>query len=106
MVVDEYEDAVLEPVDAFDPSIEELEAFTGIYHSDDAEAELTLSIKEDGLVAERRPGSTFSLSPIYTDTFRTNIGLLRFNRGDGGDITGFRLSQPRVYGMEFERRGP
>ena len=106
VVVDGYEDAALEPVDAFDPTVEELEAFTGIYQSEDAEAELTLSIDEGGLVAERRPGSTFSLRPIYTDTFRTNIGLLRFNRGDGGDITGFRLSQPRVYGMEFERKGP
>lgn len=103
VLVDGHEDGVLEPVDTFDPSVDALEAFTGTFYSADAETEVSLAVQDGELVVQRRPRATFPATPVYTDAFRTNMGLLRFERNESGDVIGFRLSRSRVYGMPFER---
>lgn len=102
--VDGYDEGIREPVASFEPTTDELQAFTGTFHSRDAETTLTLRVRDEKLVAERRPDDEFSMSPVYEDAFRASgLGLLRFHRGDDGTVSSFSLSRYRVFDMRFER---
>lgn len=102
--VDGYDEGIREPVASFDPTPDELQVFTGTFHSEDAETTLTLRVKDDELVAERRPDDEFSLTPVYESAFRASgFGLLRFRRGEEDALSSFSLSRYRVFDMRFER---
>lgn len=102
--VDGHDEGIREPVSSFEPTSDELQAFTGTFHSEDAETTLTLRVDDEELVVERRPDDEFSVTPVYEDAFRASgLGLLRFHRADEGLISSFSLSRYRVFDMQFER---
>ena len=100
----EYYDNSYEPVDEFAPDAAALEAYAGIYHSDDAETTLMVAAEGDRLVARRRPDARFELEPVYEDAFNAgSLGRLRFERGPDGRVHALGLRQGRVYDMRFQR---
>lgn len=98
-----HEVAAYEPVEAFAPGATELAAYTGTFHSDDAEATFTLSVQRGQLAMHRRDGARLVLTPVYPDVFRTGLGLVRFHRDGQGRISEFGVRQARVYDMRFQR---
>jgi CubicO group peptidase (beta-lactamase class C family) len=98
-------EATFAPVDAFDPDAAALGAYAGTFHSDDAETTLTLRVEDGALVAARRPGTRFVLTPLYPDTFRSGLGLIRFHRDPSGRINALGLRQSRVHDLRFVRIG-
>lgn len=87
------------------PTTNELQAFTGTYHSSEAEVSFQLDVKDGKLRCFRRPDNYFFLTPLYQDTFRTGSGsLVRFRRDASGKITGFGYSVARASGVWFERQ--
>jgi CubicO group peptidase (beta-lactamase class C family) len=98
-------ETVYEPVDAFAPTAVELAAYVGTYHSDDAETTLLLRAEDGRLVAYRRAGARFELTPVYQDVFRSGLGLVRFHRDETGRIAELGLRQQRVHDLRFQRIG-
>lgn len=98
-----WEEAIWEPVDPVQPTIEALASYAGDYHSPDAEATYTVAVEEGELVILRRPASSFSLEPVYADTFRSPLGLIRFHRDARGRVVELGLRQGRVHDMRFRR---
>jgi CubicO group peptidase (beta-lactamase class C family) len=93
---------------------ETLADFHGNYTSEEAEAAVAVEtmrgILSDGremLVMRRRPDQLMPLTPVYADAFQAAIGLVRFHRDDAGRVTGFSVSQDRVWDLRFTREsGP
>ena len=93
----EYEDGTYEPVDELKPSEEELRAYEGEYHSNDAETTLEAVLEDGALVVRRRPDRSFVLSPVYRDAFdAARLGFIRFRRDSDGKVVELRLRLPRV----------
>jgi CubicO group peptidase (beta-lactamase class C family) len=90
-----------ERVEPFAPTAAQLEAFAGVYRSDEIEATYRLVIKDGGLRLERLKSTPSVLEPLVTDTFSSQPGVIRFTRDAAGAVTGFVLEAGRVRGMKF-----
>jgi hypothetical protein len=93
----------LEPVDPFKPTPEDLARYAGEYSNDEAEATYTFTVAEDALVRVDRYGSEVRLVPVYPDAFNARGTMYIFLRDDSGGVTGFSLSQGRVWDLRFQR---
>ncbi|HSC29263.1 MAG TPA: hypothetical protein VLD67_18450, partial [Vicinamibacterales bacterium] len=78
--------------------------YAGTYTSEEAEVTMTAAIQDGVVVLRRRPDSTLRLTPVYADGFRGQIGFVRFHRDASGQITGFSVSQERVWDLRFTRQ--
>jgi hypothetical protein len=104
MIVDQAADTVhFEPVDAFDPTPAELEAYAGTWHSSEAEATWTTEVRDSRLVLVDRYGQARPLGPLYPDAFGTAGNVFRFSRDASGAFTGMRWGQGRVWSIRFDR---
>ena len=100
----EYYDNTWEPVEEFAPTVGQLDAYSGTFHSGDAETTLVVAVEDGRLVAWRRPDARFELEPVYEHAFNAGgLGRLRFDLGADGRATAFGMRQGRVYDMRFER---
>ncbi len=100
----EYYDNTYEPVDEFAPASGQLDAYTGTFHSADAETTLMVAVEDGRLVAKRRPDAVFELEPVYQDAFDAGgLGRIRFDLGADGRAEAFGIRQGRVYDMRFQR---
>ena len=81
-----------------------LSDFVGDYWSDEAETKLTAQIDRDRLVLRRRPGTLISLDLVGKDTFRGQIGTVRFHRNASGAVESLSIKQDRVWDLRFERQ--
>jgi YD repeat-containing protein len=77
--------------------------YAGRYTSDEAEVTMTAAVEENVLVLKRRPDTSMALTPLYADAFRGAPGFLRFKRDGTGRVTGFTLTQDRVWSLEFKK---
>jgi CubicO group peptidase (beta-lactamase class C family) len=98
-----WEEGVYEPVESFEPSLEELAAYVGDFRSADAEVTFRVALEDGRLVVHRRPSSTLPLEPVYLDGFRSPLGFVRFFRDGTGRVTELGLSQARVHDIRFHR---
>jgi hypothetical protein len=104
MFTGEYEDDTFEPVAVFSPSEADLSAYAGEYYSPDAETTYVVGVEDSNLVVRRRPNVTIELSPVYPDCFAfAQMGFVRFERDDAGNVVTLHLTVSRVYDMRFER---
>jgi CubicO group peptidase (beta-lactamase class C family) len=94
-----------EPVQPFDPTPSELEAYTGTWHSPEAEATYTIEVRDGGLVLVDRYGRARPIQPAYLDTFEIGGNVFRFIRDASGAITEMRWGQGRVWSLRFEQVG-
>jgi CubicO group peptidase (beta-lactamase class C family) len=78
--------------------------YVGAYMSAEADVTMTVSAESWGLELESKPDSSRRLTPVYADAFRSALGFIRFHRNAAGRVTGFSLSQDRVWDLRFERQ--
>jgi hypothetical protein len=58
-------------------------------------------------VPEDRRSAAVTMTPPFTDTFRTADGMiLHFQRSAQGGITGFDVTTGRVYSLAFRPKKP
>ena len=91
-------------VSAEDLAPRALADYAGRYSSDEAEVSMTIAVDQQALVLKRRPDTVMRLSPLYADAFRGPIGFIRFTRDGAGKVTGFTLTQDRVWALTFTRQ--
>jgi len=96
-----YGDDVWERVEPWTPANQS--AFVGVYASDEAETVLRVVVENGNLAIHRRPNSSFTLKPTYTDAFECSLGNVRFLRDATGKIAALSLSGPRVWDLRFTR---
>src|SRR5690606_156560 len=92
------------------PSPQQLQAYTGTFHSDELDVARPFLVHE-GRLAIRRESRKFvaniePLQPAMQDSFSGDAGFIRFTRDAAGRVTGFDLSSSRMKGIRFERRQP
>ncbi len=76
--------------------------YVGTYVSDEAEVTFVASVQDGTLVLKRRPDTTIRLAAVYADGFR-GLGFIRFHRDSAGKVTGFSVSQDRVWDLRFAK---
>jgi CubicO group peptidase (beta-lactamase class C family) len=94
---------VMHAVAPFAPDSEALAQFAGEYESVEVDARWRLVVDGTQLNLYPRRGEPLPLSPAFADAF-TGSGLLRFQRNNAGDVTGFDVSIGRARGIGFRRR--
>jgi hypothetical protein len=90
-------------VPAADVAPRPLADYAGQYSSDEADVSMTVAVDQDALVLKRQPDTVIRLTPLYADAFRGAPGFLRFTRDAASRITGFTLTQDRVWLLKFTR---
>lgn len=93
---------VMVAVAPFAPDANALAAFAGEYESQELDARWRLVVNGMQLELHPRRGDARPLHPAFPDAF-TGAGLLRFQRNDVGDITGFEVDIGRARGISFAR---
>jgi hypothetical protein len=94
---------------AWMPDPRQLARFAGRYSSDEALATWRVEVTDGHLTAtaEDHRALTLMLSPLTSDTFAivhpAVQGKIQFNRNRKGRVTGFTMSDERVYGLTFRR---
>jgi CubicO group peptidase (beta-lactamase class C family) len=97
-----YGEDVWERVEPSAPA--NLNAFAGVYGSDEAEIVLRIAVENGKLVMHRRPDASFPLKPTYLDAFESSIGNVRFLRDASGKVVGLSLAGSRVWDLGFSRQ--
>jgi hypothetical protein len=86
------------------PSLEELEAYAGVFYCRELDATYRLKLGDDDqLVVTTTHSPEEALQSIFSDAFRYEHGNLVFERNADGEVTGFRLSAGRARNFEFVR---
>lgn len=86
------------------PSPADLQAYEGVYASDEAEVEMRAAVENGTLVLKRRPDTTLILTPLYADAFSTQgLGTAIFHRDANRRPVDFTVSQDRVWKLTFRR---
>jgi hypothetical protein len=93
----------LRPVDAFEPSPDQLADFEGRYHSPEAEVTFDVEVRDGRLVLVNRWDLARPVVPAYTDAFLAGGDVLRFERGPGGRVLTLHLGGSRVWNLVFQR---
>ncbi len=106
-LIDSDGDSVtFEPVAEAAPTLQELRAYEGEYHSDEAEADYSVRVRDGVLTLELRPHVRTPLTPSYADAFTTPSGsLVRFLRAPDGRVREMSFGLGRVRDLRFARRG-
>lgn len=94
---------IWEAVPAFAPKPADLEAYAGIYHSDEIDMTYRLSIEGGKLKAWFRPAQHTELAPVYADAFETEGDIVRFTRDASGRVDGFLVYAGRVRHLRFTK---
>ncbi len=89
--------------DAWLPDEEDLKEFTGIYHSTELGTDYKFNIENGRLRFHHRKLESRTLTPVFPDAFHLQGRILTFTRDDRGNVDGFRVSDSRVWGVEFEK---
>jgi CubicO group peptidase (beta-lactamase class C family) len=95
--------SVMHAVAPFAPDAESLAEFAGDYESAELDTRWRLAVDGDQLQLHPRRGEPLPLTPAFADAF-TGSGLLRFERNQANEITGFEVNIGRARGIGFLRR--
>jgi CubicO group peptidase (beta-lactamase class C family) len=91
--------------DAWEPTPSELEAFAGVYHSEELGTEYRLATEDGALWFHHRKLDSQRLTPTFEDGFIIGGDSAVFTRDRTGRIDGFTISDGRVRGVRFDRSG-
>ena len=92
-----------EAAEEWEPGVEELEAFTGRFFSEEIETFYTITLDEDHLVVKQRRMDAADLTPGDEDEFSGGGLQFAFERDRNGQIIGFYVSNGRTRDIRFER---
>lgn len=88
----------------FQPNSQQLQAFTGTYHSADADATYEVIWKDGKLQTFLKPDIYLTLTPYYKNAFENAQGeLLEFQFDKKGKITRFLFTTGRAWNIPFEK---
>jgi CubicO group peptidase (beta-lactamase class C family) len=91
-----------------EPKTSDLEAFPGVYWSDELETQYTIKLKDGKLTAEHIRHGTVDLLPTkLPDQFTTRewfMEQVKFQRDPSGHVTGVTLGGGRLTGILFKRK--
>jgi CubicO group peptidase (beta-lactamase class C family) len=92
------------PVDSWQASAADLQAYAGEYRSAELQTSYVLEVREGRLVARHFRTGDFTFRPTHEDRFEApTFGQVRFVRGAGGAIEGFTSTSDRVRNLRFDR---
>jgi CubicO group peptidase (beta-lactamase class C family) len=91
--------------DPWEPSEADLAAIAGTYASKELGTEYRLVVEGGKLVAKHRKLDDAPLTPALRDSFLLAGALAALTRDGSGRVTGFTLSDGRVWNVRFEREG-
>ena len=97
----------LERVAPYEPTVEELQAFTGKFFSKELETFYTLELRDTTLVLLIRNTEEIKLSALKEDNYKGDIyfiGELAFQRDNTDQVTGFTAANGRTRGIVFEKQ--
>ncbi len=103
-----------ERVEKVSPTKTELRQYAGRYHSQELDLAWTIVAGDGHLVAKRRKYVDSMLTPLFADAFSDDwqplLGypttyLVVFERDEGGEVTGLRVTGTRVRNLMFDRQG-
>ena len=83
------------------PTAEDLNAFAGTWHSDEADATFSIVIEDGKAFAMQRPASRLPLQPVYKDHFTAPGEIIWFTRDKNG--LKLHVGASRTRDMPFER---
>lgn len=95
--------SVMHAVAPFAPDAAALAELVGDYESAELDTRWRLAVDGDQLQLHPRRGEPLPLTPAFADAF-TGSGLLRFERNQANEITGFEVNIGRARGIGFRRR--
>jgi hypothetical protein len=102
---DEPYTQTFEPVEPWSPSAAEIAPLAGTYVSEEVGTTWRLTAEEGKLFVRHRGIPAEPLKPTVKDTFVSSGGFqLAFQRGAGGEVTGFLVDAGRVKGLGFVRQ--
>ena len=84
-----------------------VEAFQGVYWSEELETEYTIKLRDGKLTAEHIRHGTLELLPAAPDQFATREWFMpevRFQRDPSGKVSGVTLGGGRLTGILFKRK--
>jgi len=85
----------------------DLEAFQGVYWSDELETEYTVKLNDGKLTAEHIRHGSVELLPTMPDQFATHTWFMpevKFQREQSGKVSGMTLGGGRLTGILFKRK--
>jgi CubicO group peptidase (beta-lactamase class C family) len=90
--------------DRWAPDVAELRGYEGVYRAAEFPSEYRIQVADDGLVARHFRTGDRPLRPTAPDRFQSpGFGEVVFQRGPGGEVTGFTANSARIRGLRFER---
>jgi CubicO group peptidase (beta-lactamase class C family) len=98
-----YQADIFDKMERATPTQAEMQAMTGVYVSDEAEATFKVVLTPRGLEMHQRPDKVFLLEPTYTDGFECDLGSVRFLRDMSGHFTELSLSDSRMWDLRLKR---
>jgi CubicO group peptidase (beta-lactamase class C family) len=87
----------------WEPSADDLEAFTGRFFSEEIETFFTITLDEDHLVLKQRRLEDADLTPGEEDEFSGGGFQISFERDRNGQVIAFYLANTRSRDVRFER---
>jgi len=103
---DDNEQVVFQYYDPIKPTRDELEDFTGIYHSEELQTSYTLVLEENGLIFRNLRCNDILLMPQVQDVFTTDqwfIETVKFERDDNNKVKGICISNQRAKNIYFKK---
>lgn len=90
---------------SWEPSLEELRAYTGRYFSDEIETMFHVALKDSSLVMQNYQMKDLKMTPGDKDSFSVEFPMaeVEFQRNDQGEITAFKASNGRTRGVLFRK---
>ncbi|MGD9590162.1 MAG: serine hydrolase domain-containing protein [Pyrinomonadaceae bacterium] len=85
------------------PAAADLASFAGEWHSEEAQAFLTIAVEGDKAFVVQRPVARFQLTPLYKDHFSSANFVVWFTRDRSGKIDKMHIGTGRLRDMPFER---
>ena len=89
-----------------EPPEVDLDGYAGVYRSDELDTRYQLVVRGEGLVALHRRHGSIALALEGADRFRGEVWFLRtveFDRDEGGEVSGLRVSNGRSQNLRFRR---
>lgn len=86
------------------PTSSELAALVGNWHSDEAEATLTVAMEKNSLFLIQRPATRMPMRPIYKGHFSAQGYVIWATRDARGNIGKLHIGGGRMRDMPFSRQ--
>ena len=85
------------------PDDAQLSAYSGSYHSEELDTDLTLSVDNGRLLLRQKWHDPLTLKALAKDEFQVEGPVMVFRRDSSNKVTGFVIFGDRARGMQFER---